>query len=174
MFGEHPLSLCRAPHLFITLGMKIGLLLPGLAVIAAVSHADEPPKSNVCDLFDSPQAHLGELIEFDAFIVYDEGAWVLPADECRRNGVALRADIEEIFEDPIFLRSRDLSTAEKPYAVQLTVEGRVMHWPSDDGAFYFAVTEYRDARLVVSERAYDWFEEPPPPPAAYETPTHSR
>ena len=174
MFDENPLSLCRAPHLSISLGMKIGLLLPGLAVIAAVSHADDPPKSNVCDLFDSPQAHLGELIKFDAFIVYDERAWVSPADECRRNGVALPADIEQIFDDPIFLRSRDLSTSGKPYAVQLTVEGRVMHWPSDDDAFYFAVTEYRDARLVVSKRAYDWFEEPPPAPANPEGPTDSR
>ena len=152
--------------------MKIGLLSCGLAAIAAMGHADEPPKSNVCDLFESPQAHLGELITFDAFIIYDEGVWVSPAEECPRIGVALGAAIEQVYEDPIFLRSRDLSTSEKPYAVQLTVEGKVMPSASDDGLYFFAVTEYRDARLVISKRPYEWFEEPPPAPATPEEPTN--
>jgi hypothetical protein len=150
--------------------MKIGLLSCGLAAIAAMGHAHEPLKSNVCDLFESPQAHLGELIAFDAFIVYDESAWVTPAEECpRRIGIALPAAIEQVYEDPIFLRSRDQSTSEKPYAVRLTVEGKVMPWGSD-GELYFAVTEYRDARLVISKRAYDWFPEPPPEPTSPEEP----
>lgn len=116
-------------------------------------------------------------MKFEAFVVYGEGGVISPVTDCGVTGLGVSANIRQIFSDPIFLRSRDMSTSEKPYAVRMNVEGVFKPGNPDQlhgSDFIFEVASYESPRLVVSKRAYDWLEDPPPAPATYEMPTNSR
>ncbi|WP_086608790.1 hypothetical protein [Erythrobacter donghaensis] len=157
--------------------MQIEHLLIFALGLSLLGCTDGPVRSPVCDAFESPGKHLGEPMKFEALVVYRDGAFISPATDCGTKGLGVRADIQQIYSAPIFLRSRDMSTSEKPYAVRMNVEGVFRPGNPDQlhgSDFIFEVASYESARLVVSERAYDWLEEPPPAPATYDTPINSR
>jgi hypothetical protein len=106
-------------------------------------------------------------MKFEALVVYQDGAVISPVTDCGVTGLGVSASIREIFSDPIFLRSRDMSTSEQPHAVRMKVEG--VFKPGNPGQlhgsdFIFEVADYESPRIVVSMRAYDFLEDPPTSP----------
>lgn len=121
---------------------------------------------SVCDKFLHPEHHLGTTVELSLVVVYADRAFVAPSDAGKKTCPAMPADLVAIFDDPIFLESRDISTDTQKFGVEFFARGKFVKidptLEMQGGEIVFLVSSYKNAKIVRADSVYDdVFVDPP-------------